>query len=306
MRALRLALPTLVSGALLSGCAAVEVERDDGTVTAGIPFNVRVPATVQTTKRAQRSVVVQVKAKYKENNNDTEEDIVPSPVELVLTTEAAGAVADLQAAALGNAGFAAIKAALDKVAQVAIDQAATGEADKGSTVVANTLTVEARLSPHQYSFKPHMPLIGTLNATWKLNATDGTMSEGSVNVADKTIETALNLFPFTQFFSRAVGLTKNDKRTVATLQGRDRQPHTLVVTIKSSSVVYRLERVSDKKCNEYLPEDGSLPPLRIEDHHKGICGVQLIAKESTEAPAKPGPKKPSYGVTGEITLPDKQ
>jgi len=306
MRKLMLTMAAFVVCAVLAGCSAVEVERD-GVGIGGVPFNVKEPVTVQTTKRAQRSAVVKVQAKYKQGNAEVEEDIVPSPIELVLTPKAADAIGVLQKQALNNADFDAIKASLDDVAKVAREQASHPETDAGSTVVANTLAVEARLSPHQYTFKPHMPLIGTTAATWKLNATDGTMSEGSVSVADKTVETGLSLFPFKEFFSRPVKLSKSDKRVVAELQGRtDRTPYAVVVTIKSSSIAYRLERVSDEACDGYLPRDGSLPPLKIEDHHQGRCGVQLVAKESTEAPAKPDPKKPSYGITGEITLPDKQ
>lgn len=271
-----------------TGCSAVNVAQESSTGACqkttscshdlpGIPYNVKVPQRVQLTKRVAPTVVITATKKI----GDKVIHLPMSPVEFYPTKDADVPLLALQAATSEEAAIAALQALSD----IATSQT---QPTRSGQVVANTVTVEAQLSDRQYYFSPTMPLVGSSNSTVKLSG-DGTMTEASVNVTDKTLEVLPNLLPVKEIFSAAI---RNKLQT--TLPALD-------ISIGRGGMLFTLRREipKDKVLETYAP-------LTFEQAANGAEGVQIVSVASTSAPsgAAPDGGKPGYTITGKITLPE--
>jgi hypothetical protein len=98
--------------------------------------------------------------------------------------------------------------------------------------VANTATAKILVDyANPYTLNARIPLAGSVNATYKLNP-DGTLSEGSAEVQEKTFETVLSLFPISDVLKAASG-------TPVTVQGKvERRSFQAIVEKRALKITY--------------------------------------------------------------------
>jgi len=295
----KVAITALATMVLCVGCTALDVDVErapgecatTGTCSAtqdlkGFPFNVKVPRRVQTTKIAVPVIVVEIK---------TSAGGAPlaAPIEMRGSGHLNQVIKEVDVAASESKGLADVTSRLEALARSAptvpaagpeLQQAALPQLE-GARTVSNMITVEAVLSEKQYYFSPRMPIAGSAAATVKPGP-DGTLSEASVNVTDKTLEVLPSLIPLKEMILARQMKGPKDR------SGKRKSGPTVVVSLATE--IYILRRM--------LPPDTlTAKPLTLGEVDDGKVELVSIAKVVAEPSA---PEKPAYSITGKITLPD--
>jgi hypothetical protein len=190
----------LALAALLAGCSAYVVKRSTPAGDhKGIPFVVKTAACKHEVVRLEPYYVLT----FTEKKDDK---IVGSPETTVLSRSqfATPAVTNLRTQMAGaNARmlWAAVRAmSYDPY----LPESAVAAADW--FVVSDKVMPEVYVDyEHPYTLNARRPLIGSVQATTKLND-DGTLSEGTTQSEDKTLSTLLDLVPAKELIKSAAGL----------------------------------------------------------------------------------------------------
>lgn len=280
---------------MCAGCAAldIDVEKSPGSCVGsgdcqtrdleGFPFNVKVPQRVQTTKIAVPVIVIEVK----ESERGAP---LAAPIEMQGLQHLDDVIKSVNEARSGK-GLDHMRSQLQALVATELAPRANGDVavpmPAGARTVANTITVEAVLSDKQHYFSPTMPIAGSSSATVKPGQ-DGTFSEVTVNVTDKTLEVLPNLIPLKDILLRSTTPGTRDK------SGKRKAGPTVVVSLATE--IHTLKTV--------LPAGVlNAPPLMLDQVKAGTA--QLLSVERVgAAAASEGPPKPAYSITGKITLPD--
>jgi hypothetical protein len=158
----------------------------------------------------------------------------------------------------------------------------------GRSMIANTAIAKVIVDyDHLYTLNARVPFAGSVNTSYKLNA-DGTLSEGSSQIEDKTFETVLNFVSETLKAATSAGIMALDGG----------HPYWQAKTEKRAlKITYSYFEKFNEGCNvaDTLPQDKKKTSFVIEE----------IAPKDTAQKDDAKPKDNEITVTGKITLPPK-
>jgi len=160
--------------------------------------------------------------------------------------------------------------------------------------IAETIKHVQRPSAHPMYINVDKAAIGTTSATIKL-ASNGTLTEATASVEDKTAEVILGVLPIKELISNIFKLGDGGEEKV--VGGPTGGPSKVTLTIKDASrrYVWTYERRCDADSNE---ADVPPNPCRPSEHQVDFQVVPI------SAPAAPKDDKPAIKVEGTIVLPE--
>lgn len=293
-----------VAATALGGCSAFHIYDSQSVEQKGVLINVKKPVTMHTTQWSVTRLSVQVEVITPGSTPDKDKvDSIPESPIVVTSTPATRDAVDGLARYIANVEatqplgefYAGVRKHLAALTDAAINDAKAGS--NIGVLASNTRTVEAILAPEQYYYNAKVPLFGSINTSVKL-ASDGTLTEATANITDKTAETLLSMFPAKELLTKQLLPEKTKfeaaaRKVIIKLRVGD---DTAIVTLK-------------KPIGEgYCASDGSLKPLSIADGQLGQNCVQLVSIASTGAGGgdKNTPSKKAYEITGRIVPPQEK
>lgn len=186
----------------------------------------------------------------------------------------------------------------------------------GSTI-ENTVAIVSELSDTQYYINTRRPWIGTASATIKL-APDGTMTDATAEIEDKTAETLLSVLPVTDFFTNQWGLSeqsaaamtadsKHDRIAFENLSSQGLPKSAISLRLEPITWIYVLRRRLEG--GEEIGKALTYPEVACGSSDKSsdkYC-VELVSAVSDAGKKTPDEKKPpAWMVSGSIVPPEKE
>ncbi|HEX8246084.1 MAG TPA: hypothetical protein VF541_21390 [Longimicrobium sp.] len=291
------ALTPLLAGCYTYGVRQYTLGRDSYNAIPGIPFYVKRAACRHETVYQENILHVRLLI----------EELTISPEGSVSKRDT---VFDRDKLVPGDAaGQAMLQTLKDRIRQGTTDKAPVIEAFSGLTaydpagdwsqpgrsVVISNQTTSTTFVDYSttYYMNTQRPIVGSASNTFKL-APDGTLSEGSATVEDKSLETIAGFVPFKDILTRIV--TPTPAPSIAFAVGPTKRFQYTLIS-EAAPVLHtlaRTQRQTTQTC-EWQPE------IKRTD-----AGYEYVRKPASAPAAPEATKGNNITISGQLTLPPKE
>ena len=271
-------LGILMSG--LTGCGLYVVKKSTAGDHHGIPFYVKTAGCKREIVRLKPYYLLTLTTKTGEKSSQSESTFICK--QHVASSEFHALLDEARAGSDVSASWGAVK-------NLTCDLTAEPFAGSANSFIASDTISNYAYVDYQntYTLNVRRPIIGSASATTKL-ATDGTLSEATAQIEDKTLSTLISALPTSDLIKGAAGIAP------AVAFAPNLNPYELKIDEKAVKFTWTYYDPGTHGACEQDAKLTSNPPN---------SGTPDLAVEDASAPKKPADDGNTVKVSGSIQLP---